>query len=160
MRCLFAILALAAPGLAQQQTLRAANRSFVLGNETSAHYLRSVTYSPTSWGEDGRLWNKTAWGGWLTLWERDLALMREVGLNAVRLHSFFVNAIDAEMRTSFLNAAHAHNISVLLTYDMSGLWLGDPQNVGWAQLALREFLDGLGSHPALALVFLGAPPHP
>ena len=153
--------------VAAEQRLHAVGRNLRLANGTdTAFVLRAVDYSPAAWGmDDTNSWGTGAWGTtdstdgvmWSTLFNRDLLLMKEIGVNAVRLPHFFVTDAHGAILTNFLDQALALNISVLLSYELpsSGTWLGDPAGIFGAATKLDSFLDGLNAHPALAMVFLG-----
>ena len=153
--------------VAAEQRLHAVGRNLRLANGTdSAFVLRAVDYSPAAWGTDATIsWGTGAWGTtdstdgdmWSTLFNRDLVLMKEIGVNAVRLQHFFVTDTHGTILTDFLDQALAFNISVLLSYELpsSGTWLGDAAGILGAGAKLGSFLDGLNAHPALAMVFLG-----
>ena len=148
--------------------LRVSGRSLLLPDSATPHLLRAVLYSPTPWGADGRLSDAAESTVWMEVFERDLALMNAMGVNALRLPGFFTSSIESSLMQGFLDAAASHNITVLVTYEMQGVALGSFGNIiadGGLQLdVLRAFIDSLNSHPAVGMILLGErgrpSPHP
>ena len=94
------------------------NRTLMMDGK--AVLLRGVTYSPTPIGKDQsaedpskRVVDFFADSN-RAVWERDLPLMRQMGMNSLRTYDF---SVDND-HTAFLDHAQAHNLSVLAGFPL------------------------------------------
>ena len=81
--------------------------------------MRGICYSPVPVGEDPGY--HAPFGDYFTsqysgLFERDLALMAEMGANTIRMYTFSTSL----RHTQFLDAALAHGLSVVAVFEMGG----------------------------------------
>ena len=95
--------------------LRATNRTLELNGEP--FLMRGATYSPAPIGVD--VSSAASAFDFFTpdseaIWRRDLPLMREMGMNTVRVYSLE----QSTQHTAFLDLAYAHNITVLAGFPL------------------------------------------
>lgn len=106
-------------------------------------YLRGVTYGPFAPGADGSQFPAPA------LARRDLALMRELGANAVRCFTVPPRWL--------LDLAHEHDLGVLvgLPWTEHVCFLDDEAIAAQVRAAVRRGVDACAGHPALAAYLVG-----
>ncbi len=98
--------------------------------------MKAVTYGPFP-------------GGWPASFEQDFSRMTEVGFNAVRLFEM--------PETNLLDAAQRHGLKVFggLNWGQNADFMMRPGLYSAARVALANSLKDIGSHPALAGVYVG-----
>eukprot|EP00966_Prymnesium_polylepis_P333386 7388854-Prymnesium_polylepis.1 len=158
------LASLVAAATAQTPRLLVHNGGLYLDDLQGApHFFRAVQYSPAPWGPaDNDLKFKTDYyaSHWPALFDRDMEMVSLMGANAVRIDGWFGTSSSYNTpHTTFLNAAHSRNISVLLSYDLVG------RGVDAVSLVTQEERDAVAAsfrsfllaakHEATVLVFLG-----
>ena len=150
-------------------SLRTRERELLLGDQPLL--VRGVTYSPTPIGKDmsaseasQRVYDFFTEGS-SDLWRRDLPLMREAGINSVRVYE--LRAGNGQDHTAFLDAAYLLNITVfagfpldesmdLISGNAASSAALNPLNVNLADVKDRLRTAVLNNaHPAIGMWLVG-----